>query len=281
MSHDIGIFINSSGRPDGVKTLGQFPESWKEFTHIVVPAEQAVDYRNALDWPVLALRQDVPNFLPPQRQCVVEMSEYRYVFMMDDDLTFERRTPEMKLKRCKHKSMKRMLSQVAHAIQNDGVPLVGISTHLGNNRVTEDYTENTRVTRCYCVDKEVFTEVGVNFAPVDDFVMEDFHMNLCLLEAGHGNRVYYNFSQGDSGSNSDGGCSEYRDAACQKRAALLLKELHPEFVTVKEKRTKASWPGFPKDSEGYTVRTDVIVHWKKAFAKGTSKGVGIASFMGD
>ena len=65
----------------------------------------------------------------------------------------------------------------------------------------------------------------------------------------------YIHSQGPS--NADGGCSTYRTQKVQTEGALRLNELHPPFVRVVTKMTKAAWGG--------GKRTDVVVSWKRAY----------------
>lgn len=279
MRQDIGIFINSSHRAGPIKTVVQFPLSWKAFTKIVVPKDQAMAYTKKQKWPILKIPADVPSYLPPQRQWVMENSIYKFVFFMDDDLSFGTRQKDMKLKKSTPAEMEAMLTLVKSFLIEEEIPIVGISTQNGNNRVEDDFTDITRVTRCYCVNKAIFNIVGKTFAPIPDFVMEDFHINLCFLEQGYSNRVIYKYAQVDSGTNTKGGCSDYRTAKSQKTSANLLAKLHPNYVSVVKKRTKSNWKGFEQDKNGYVTRTDVIVHWKKAFHQKQRPPKGIINFL--
>ena len=275
----IGIFINSAGRAGNVKTVLQFPDSWKMITRICVPKSQYRAYKKAEDWPVLAIDDDVPDFLPAQRQWVMENAECKYVWLMDDDLTFMWRNDKMRLKKSGRKNMQRMMEAVLTNLKE--VPIVGISTRNGNNHVTDDSTDITRVTRCYAIRRKIFNKLGVSFTPTpfDDFVAEDFHVNLMFLKHGHRNRVLYNFAQGDSGSNADGGCSEYRDEKVQRKTSLWMEEHHPGIVRAVMKKTKSSWKGFAKDDEGYVHRLDMVIAWKKAFKMKRNKDSGISKFL--
>jgi hypothetical protein len=83
------------------------------------------------------------------------------------------------------------------------------------------------------------------------------------LEQGYPNYIITEFCWDQSrGSNAPGGCSLYRDGEWQRREVLKLKELHPEFVTVVEKKPKIGW------GQGMTTRTDVRVSWAKAMKHG-------------
>lgn len=282
MKNDITICINSSGRPDNVKTLEQFPTKWRRFVAIVVPWKQKKKYRKSCGaWQVVPVDKDCPPYLSSQRQWVMENSKSRFVWFMDDDLSFLYRRPDLRLRKCKEKHMKRMLKAVDAAL-SEGIPLVGISTQLGNNRCEQDYAEIGRVTRCYVVDKEVFDEVGVSLAPFEPFCMQDFHLTLSFFKAGHKNRILFNYAQADvGGSNAEGGCSGYRTYEVLERVVKWLAKTHSPFVTPKIKYSKTGWEGFPKDDQGRTIRLDANFKWKKAYEYGCSRQSGISQFMGD
>jgi len=277
----IGIYINSSHRADQVKSTRQIPKSWKEFTVIAVPYDQVKAYKKHNDWPVLGMPKDVPQFLPHQRQWIMENSPYDYVWMMDDDLMFRyRKDPkDIRLSKCKRKDLKRLLETLEDHVHRTNVPLVGVSTVLGNNRVQEEYKDCGRITRCYVMNKRIFQTVGATFAVFEGFVMEDFHMTLCFLEHGYNNRCIFSFAQEDQRTNTLGGCSVYRTNKLQEQSAFALTKLHPKSVTIRRKSTKASWDGFDKDRTGKAMRTDVTIQWKKAYIPKRDKKSGIAGFL--
>lgn len=276
----IGIYINSSGRASSVKIIKQIPKKWRAICHIVVPSSQAEEYRSANpDWSVVSVDTFIPEYLSSQRQWVMDTTPYDYVWFMDDDLTFLTRHSGVKLRTSTPKDMEALLKLVCLTQRDEGIPLVGISTRLGNNRVTEDHADITRVTQSYVVNKKVFEEVGATFAPFEPFLMQDFHINLSFLKAGKKNRVIYKYAMGGASSNAKGGCSTYRTPELMAKVANFLAEEHKGFVTVKIKKTKGGWGGFPVDEEGNVVRTDVIVHWKKAFQQSKRLRSGISSFI--
>jgi hypothetical protein len=274
----IKIYINSSKRPDNVRTLRQLPPSWKRITQIVTPIEQAKAYA-PLGWPVLPVPDEVPRYLSSQRQWVMENADCDYVFFMDDDLDFSYRLPGVtNLKKSGPKEMGDMLAEVMVTMKT--FPLVGISTRFGNNHILTDHDDINRVTRCYCVDKKTFSKVGCTFAPYEPFAMQDFHVALCFLEKGYPDRILYTYAQGDPGSNTPGGCSDYRTYETHQKAARYLVAHHPESVQLRAKKTEGGWDGF-KSVGGEVFRTDVVVSWKKAY-KPTHRvqSGGINAFLG-
>ena len=278
---DTLIVINSSNRSDKIKTHNLFPNDVVDWVY-AVPKEQAESYVEILGAERVAhIPDSVASYLPSQRQWVMNTygEQYKYIWLMDDDLVFLRRKTKVTtekaieygkevdkeeikylLKKCKKKHIIQMILDMRKHL--DGIPMVGISTRLGNNRVHEDYDDINRVTRCYAMNTEVFEKVGATFAPFEPFVAEDFHMSFSFLNKGYPNRVLHTFAQEDIGSNADGGCSLYRTAEVQQRTTNWMILNHEE-ATIKPKSSK-NW----KNLEGKgvkNVRVDMIISWKKAY----------------
>ena len=276
----IGIYINSAGRPGNVKTVKQFPDSWKDMVYIVVPHNQSNMYKKYNTWPVIALPPEVPPYLPSQRQWVMDNAPYEHVFFMDDDLEFQtRKREDTKLSRSEEVDMASMIMRVLHEHTRNKIPMVGISTRLGNNRIETDFADITRVTQCYSLSKKVFQDVGAKFAPFEPFLMEDFHIVLSWLKAGHRNRVIYNHAMSGSSSNAKGGVSRYRTFEGMHKTIDFLVKQHKGFCKKKMKKTKGGWDGFPVDEDGNVIRPDIIVQWKKAYASSRTKNKGINNFL--
>lgn len=266
---DLIVIVNSSNRQKQI-TLGQLNKtkyqsrSFFEF-YLAVPSDQKEMYENITDRLI-----PIPskyNDLPSQRQWCMENLTAKYIFFMDDDLTFLIRNKELKLEKCESSDTLGMVESVYHELTQNNIPIVGVSTRLGNNRVIADYEDNCRVTRCYAINREIFKKVGARFDPIPKFVMEDFHITLSFLNAGYPNRVLYTYAQNDVGSNAEGGCSLYRNAEAQRQTSLWMAKHHPE-VTLKTKTSKTGW-------QGMESRLDVTVQWKKAFKPKIEKVGGV------
>jgi len=253
------IVINSSNRIDKLKTHKIFDEDLNWVMAIPKDQEELYSALPELKDHLYLIPDDVPQYLPSQRQHIMEHfgKKYPYVFLMDDDLVFLKRKHGIKLKKCKSKDVVKMVKDVEKHLKE--FPIVGISTRFGNNCVKEDYTDITRVTRCYAIDTKIFFKVGAVFNPFEPFVAEDFHLNICFLNKGYPNRVLYKYAQDDAGSNQDGGCSLYRTPEVQKKTSMWMAAHHPE-VTVKVKKSK-NWKGFGD------TRVDMVIAWKKAYKR--------------
>jgi len=258
---NIIIVINSSNRVDKVRTHLLFPQYNVIDWVIAVPQSQIELYSDKFD-SILIIPDSVAPYLPSQRQWVMEhmVDKYEFVWFMDDDLKFSFREPNStKLTLATSTEVAGMFSAMKEAIID--YPLVGISTRLGNNFVEKSFDTICRVTRCYALSTKVFKELDIKFNPIEPFVAEDFHMTLCLLNAGHKNIVLYNYAQEDIGSNAAGGCSVYRTAKVQEDTMKWMAKNHPE-VTLKVKTNKTGWnlPGSVNNE-----RLDCIIQWKKAY----------------
>ena len=278
---DTLIVINSSNRVDTICTHKLFPKDIINWV-VAVPHDQYEMYEGKFGREhTYPIPPDVPQYLSSQRQHVMKYfgQAYKYVWLMDDDLTFLKReikievkkhgtkTKEFKkpvLKKCKEKHIKKMFLEVREHLKK--IPVVAISTRLGNNRVLEDYDETNRVTRCYAMSTKAFKEVGATFAPFEPFLAQDFHMALCFLNAGHNNRILYTYAQSDFGSNADGGCSTYRNPEIQRRVFKWMEANHNE-VSCKEKKSKC-WKGYD------AKRLDMNVSWKKAYKEVKKRSEG-------
>lgn len=259
---DTLIVINSAGRAGEVRTPALFPMNPAVIDYkIAVPHDQFEKYIKH-DARTIAIPEGVPKYLSSQRQWVMEefMGSYKFIWLMDDDLTFLKRGPDMKLTKATQEDIEEMFQLVHKHLQE--IPMVAISTRLGNNRVTEDYDEINRVTRCYAMSTAAFKEVGATFAPFEPFFAQDFHMTVCWLNKGFPNRILYTFAQEDRGSNANGGCSNYRNFEAQKKVSLWMERTHPEIKAVA--KSSANWKGLEgKGSSNY--RIDMTVQWKKAY----------------
>ena len=254
---DIIIVINSSNRIDKLRTFNKFPKDVIDWV-VAIPKDQEEQYLEVVPkGRLLLIPENIQQFLPSQRQYCTEyyLDKYKYIFFMDDDLTFFKRNKKLRLKKASTKDVLKMFKLVRKTL-ND-YSMVGISTRLGNNCVEEDTADTARVTRCYAFNLDTFKKVGAVFNPFEPFVAEDFHINLCFLNKGYNNRVIFKYAQEDIGSNAKGGCSLYRTPDVQKKTAYWMASNHPE-VSVKVKKS-ANWNGF----EG--TRVDMVVHWKKAY----------------
>ena len=250
------IYIPTYKRLDRQPTAKALKEAGARFALVVRPEEamQAID----LGYDVRILPPTVKN-IGQTRQWIVDNAEHDVCIMMDDDLVFavrgKREDNPLYLSPADNNDVARMILWMYDRL-TDKYAIAGISAREGNNRKTEDTELNTRMMRCWGVHVPTFKKVGASFENMS--CMEDFDVILTFLTNGYPNIVSNVWTTNQAGSNTDGGCSDYRTLEVQAQAAEALASRYPKFVKVVEKETKGSWGG--------GVRKDVTVYWKKAYA---------------
>jgi hypothetical protein len=268
---DLSIYIPTYQRPARQRTLELLCGVLAERTFLVVQPQEEADYRTwnpGANIVVLPEREDGWN-LPKTRQWIQENAETRYVIQMDDDLDFHFRPyqyldappegePHTRLKPCGPKQVKEMLNEVLGFLEHGGFAHVGVSAREGNVHTKDPIAHNTRMMRFLAQDRTVLEGLGLRWDVVEDY--EDFNMTLGLLVRGLRNVVLFEYAQGQPGSNTEGGCSVYRNDEFHTRAAQHLAARFPGFVKVVRKDAN-NW-------RGMTERTDVRVSWKKAAERG-------------
>ena len=190
--------------------------------------------------------------------------------MLDDDIGFlVRKSPELwNLRPADKADVREMFFWIQKNLDN--YQQVGVSAREGNNRpgpgdVNSLVDVNTRCMRVLAYQTKVFNSLQHGRVPF----MEDFDISLQILERGGCNIMTYWWAQGQGKTNDRGGCSDYRTLELHEEAAHKLYELHPNFVSLRQKKNKT-------DTDGFGTRTECTIQWKRAAKAGgwdPSKGV--------
>lgn len=185
----------------------------------------------------------------------------KFLMLDDDAWFFKRAAPDAtNLVKCEGDDTDVMIQDVQTMLNT--YAHVGISAREGNNRLplagdqTMTCVENTRTLRCLAYQTLLF--LACQHGRVE--VMEDFDVNLQLLEQGYKNANLCYWSQDQRQTNAPGGCSSYRSHEVQDRSARRLVELHPGIVALRQKQNKSGGE--------FGTRTEVTIYWKKAFQQG-------------
>ena len=265
------IYIPSKGRSNDVVCGKYLPEELAPFVRIVVHNDEEAEYIDTIRDGKKFIMATPAVGIAAVRQWILENSLSKYSFFIDDDTVFDWRDRLGKLHKCKGKRFIKMYNLLESWLE-EGLTHVGVSQRVGNNRITDDYAEVTRMNNVYAYNGDVALEAGGRFDRLE--VMEDFDMTLTLLKAGHKNRVAYNYCWSQKKSGAAGGCSTYRNFEMQDNAAKTLSKLHPGMVRVCTKTAKVEWEGIGNK------RTDVVISWKKAFKpRERDKTAGIGAFL--
>lgn len=254
------LIIHTAGRYGKSGTYDALPKKWQERCWIMVPYRERKLWEG---WPRLWVLPPNVKRLSPTRQYIIDNARQHlqtdYICMMDDDFINFGYRPDPKqwnLKVAKPHQVDILFKTMERWMKKDGIRHCGISSRVSNNRVEESWKENTRMTQLLCYHLPTVMENDFRFDRVP--CMQDFDMTLQMLRAGFKNRVLYRGCTNARGTNQEGGCATYRTPDMQSRTARKLAKLHPDFVRLREKRTK-DWP---------EPVTDVTIYWKKAAASG-------------
>lgn len=267
----IPIFIPSMDRAGAlfgkISTLTQIKKVKNEI-NLVVPPDQAARYRAAL---FNASREDVIVLECPEkgiakvRHWIGKTCQKRKVekfAMFDDDLNFAVRIGEdnNKLRPQENKDVVQMLAWIDKAL--DKYAHVGISPR--DAAKTDSVAKggmpltllNKRTLRTLCYRTKDF--LAMKHGRVD--VMEDFDVNLQLIEAGLWNCQTYWWTNDQRQTGSPGGCASYRSHEVHEASARKLAELHSPFVKTVNKVNKAQ---VVKSAAAFRERLEVVIQWEE------------------
>jgi glycosyltransferase involved in cell wall biosynthesis len=262
------ICIPTYRRIERQTTLENLPESWLNETLLITNKNETERYFEKYGDRVKVEGIDVVG-ISATRQWVMENISAKYILFLDDDMEFHKRENE-KLIKADNEDVAIMLNKIEYFLK-DGYAHVGVSARQGNNHVIDDFDTVTRMNNAYAFEVEVFKKENIRFDRLE--VMEDFDVTLQLLKLGYPNIVIYKYAWGQRKSGDKGGCSEYRTAKMQRKAAFELSKLHPGLVTVVGKKSQTTWGNIGN------IRTDVKISWKKAFKQTTRNKEGITNFL--
>jgi hypothetical protein len=225
--------------------------AWDLGIVLAVPWDQAQDYREA--HPEFTVEGLKPcDYLPQfQHQCMGIPGDDRVV-LLDDDLVFAARTPDLKsLPGATDDDLRAMFRWIGGALLNYGHAT--IDTRNGNNlNIVKGKTREGGPARSVLgINRKAYRKLDVRFGDVDS--KGDYHVTLSLLERGLPNIISHMWTHDFSSKQLvAGGCTDYRTLALHAAASHDLAKLHPRHVTVVDKGG----------------RTDVRVQWRKALAYG-------------
>ena len=198
-----------------------------------------------------------------KRHWIMSNLKSKFIFMLDDDLTFFTRCPHRhrewsdgwKAAPGKQFLVKSSYAEVRFALDKltkltTQYNLVGMGSRLGNNRVQDVTTVNTRQMHFFGLSRATYLKSGVRFDDVK--CREDFHVTLGMLKSGYANVLYHHVCCSPGSYNAAGGASTERTMDISNQEAHRLAELHPGLVRVVAKEYKNE------------PREEVIVQWKKA-----------------
>lgn len=260
----MNIFITTLGRLNDQKTLRNLSPNLRKKTMLVVQEHEYEAHlsKYGSQVRVMCLHPEINN-LGPTRRFMHEYAQTHNLgsyILLDDDLDFYVRLDpdDWHLTTPDHKNMDRIFAEVQQKL-DEGYMHVGVSGREGNNRIAEYGVETTRYMRLlgYRTD----TPAGVEFGRIDG--MSDFDVNVQLLRAGCASYVFFRYAQGQSGTQTPGGCELTRTHETHEREVDFMVAQHAPHVKKRMKKNKGGG--------AFGTRPEVTIYWKKALAEGESK----------
>lgn len=261
---DMQIVIPTHNRPFKQTTLNAIPEAIRAEVLLVVSSNEDYEFLK----PIHKNTKIAPvKTISDKRQWIMENVKAKKILMLDDDMTFQARSPERYRKydgRWKStnkdypvlvgryatdKYVLDILNRLSGSL--DTYAHAGISSRMGNDTEPANWKQTSRMMHAIAYDRKTFLKEKLRFNQVK--FREDFNITLHLLERGYNNEVVYELCVSPGAYGAKGGASEERTVELSDNEALKLQMLHPNYVRVVEKMYKN------------TPRREVVVSWKKAY----------------
>lgn len=273
------LIIPTHGRVNKQITLAALPVKLQNEVILVSSlAEEAKQLRALYPKNEVVVAKGTTS-IATKRHWIMKNIAGKMLFMMDDDIAFFERCPaEWRVWEQHRKAyalapnapagsalMKRLYpsdpkllslfqDMDKHVATTKNLAMIGIAHRRHSDKKKESWEINSRMMYAFGVDKAIYAKERFRFDAVG--LREDFHVVLSALERGYECHNYLELLNNEYGAfGAAGGCSgersmEYSDAQCYE-----LQRLHPSFVKVVDRAYTTS-----------TVRKEVVVAWKKAFA---------------
>ncbi len=264
---DMQIVIPTHNRVNRQITLNAIPESIRDEVLLVASSpEECEQLREFYDHK--NVKCAAVKTIADKRQWIMENVKAKKILMLDDDMTFQARSP-IKYRKyingrwkstdtaypvlvgryATDKYVLRTLAGLSDML--DTYAHVGISSRMGNDTEEGSYKNTARMMHAIGYHSGTFLREKLKFNQVK--FREDFNITLHLLSRGLNNYVHYDLCVSPGSYGAKGGCSDERTVELSNNEALKLQMLHPNYVRVVEKMYKN------------VPRREVVISWKKAF----------------
>lgn len=265
MTMDLKIYIPTHQRVHRQITLRTLPEDiQRESTFLVChPSEVAQHKANGVKAAVIP---DSSAGIAARRDWIMLHAKrrgFKRVMMIDDDMTWQRRRPDMRITNCTNDEVYGALKWLDKVLGEYEYAHAGFCHRALNYDNPAEYLIGSRMMYMLCYDVKKFFAHSVSFtrgmpSPV---VMEDFHATLQLFARGEPNIISLEWRAAPAPSGAPGGCSAWRTRTIIERCAKTLVKLYAPHVKLRQKN---AW-------DGGDPQTDVTVYWQKALAAGRSR----------
>ena len=272
MKFDYYIAIPTRGRANKQSTLKQLCPELRQFVNIYChPGELSLfdEWRNQ----VASVQEYDPECknIGDVRDYIIFNSNAKNVIFIDDNIRFQSsiRPKDSVLKGSVFEMIEKNYSKEQILQMQMDIfswifdrlkfyAMAGLSFRPANRGNIRGDKVNSRLFGIWGINVEKYLSQDVRF--MDWRLKEDFAVAISLIKNGYDTVCNYDYAfEKSSGSNSQGGCSNYRTIELNNEIAFRLKDTFPDCVSIKSKKSRKSWSGefFEKES------MDVIIHWSK------------------
>lgn len=263
----MNLYIMSRGRAGKVTTLKHLPESLRDKTWLVVPVNEYGDYANSYPGVNIVVSPHSIENYSQKFQWILDgfpingpngLIDYLddKAVILDDDLVFSKFSNGHLLTVRDNKEVESLFEFMEELL--DVHPLVGVAPRQHAQETPEGYKLNGRLICIQGINRRLIGEVKVDVLPI----LADVILNCHLLSRGQSTALITTHFQDHGPCQAPGGCSIYRTAEMQQRAAEYIANRFGPFAKVVIRKPKvAKWLG----EEG---RVEFTVQWKKLYEYG-------------
>lgn len=255
------IFIQTYKRPEVLKKmLDRYPHLKKEATIVL---------RNDDNFTLTGIKELIGlKGLTCPAQTIAEKKHWivnyclvhniNKAILLDDDLIFGVRREDDKTKiRPATDTDVRIMTKMMYDICSPEYPMIHPLMRFMFNNNKYAYAKNRPAIRAVCIHTPTLLKEEIRYDGLTTPFMSDRYMQLSLLEKGYTTIGLGKYCVDDSGTNTPGGCAEYRTPLLQSDAATFLFKRFKPNITLKYKNN-GNW------SER---RLDCTIYWNK-YTKG-------------
>ena len=245
--------IPTLGRVHRQFTYNSLPEKYKERTYFTVQDHEYDEMREIYGDKVLRLPKEIKRIAPTREWIFNEFKDYRHM-VFDDDLRPTVKEPNENItEESPNKWLTRYFTEqdfddafaLLESWMDQGYAFGGLqAAWIVPDLRQWPWRENVRMMTNWFFDGPRIPR-DLEWCRVDSG--EDFDVNLQLLTRGFKNIVSTKYVMRCEATQAKGGCSEWRDLDLHNECQLELKEMWPDFISVKEKEiTNGPWTGHKK-----------------------------------
>ncbi len=254
------IVIPTLGRMDKQLTYNALPDKYKKKVNFIVQAHEFEDMKSRYGDQVIGLPEHIKTIAPTREWLFNHFKDDRF-FVFDDDLAFTIKEPntggDTKWKaRPFIDSDFDEIFELVESWMDDGISHGCLQpTWVMPSLDNWPYGDNGKImTNVFYDGPKIPRDIKWDRVPA----AEDFDVNLQLLTKGYPNRISSKYMVSPLETNAAGGCSEWRTLEVHNNAQILLGEIWPDYVKVREKEVKSGpWKG--------EIKLATTIYHKKAF----------------